>query len=216
GRNPLTINSLINNAVGNVTRDKSFSTRDLFRLGKRFRSLEPDAVEMLSLPAVNARINGAAVLRLKQPEATDVINHFLGRVPPAVPGGPAVSPSTVRVRVLNGSGSDGQASDAAAELQTGNFNVAGTGDADSFRYVDPVIRYGRGQQAKAQLLKTYVAGAAQLREDPTIRGVDLVLITGSSFGGIRPPTAGPPPGAPPLKPGAEAPTPKGGPAQPQC
>ncbi|MDQ3569554.1 MAG: LCP family protein [Actinomycetota bacterium] len=224
GRNPVTLNSLVGTAVKNVSIDRSFSESDLLRLSKRFRSLEPDAVEMLSLPTVDSRVGDAAVLRLKQPEARQVIDHFLGRdaepkaAQPGVGSVPNIAPNRVRVRVLNGTGTDGQAGKAAQELQGVGFNLAGTGDADRSGYTEPVIHYGRGQQEKAELLKAYLGGAAQVQEDRTIQGVDLVLITGSELGEVRPPTqAGRPTTVPTTKPAATTPTqPKGGPPQAPC
>jgi LCP family protein required for cell wall assembly len=193
GRNPATLNSLAGTAVHNVSIDKAFTTKDIFRLVRRFKSLEPDAVDMPSLPTTDARIGGLAVLRLKQPDAGLILDRFAGRKPPPPPAGSSpqstVLPNTVRVRVLNGSGIDGQAGDVARALQGVNFSVAGTGPADSYRYTASVVRYGRGQLSKAQLLQGYVGGGVQLREDRTLRGVDLVLISGRTFSGIAPPSA---------------------------
>ena len=224
GRNPITLNSLVETAVRNVTLDRSFSEGDLLRLSKRFRSLEPEAVEMLSLPTVDAHVGDAAVLRLKQPEARQLIDHFLGRKDRDADSGrraetvPDIPPSRVRVRVLNGSGVDGQASEAAKELADAGFNLAGTGDADGFRYTEPVIRYGRGQEDKAKLLRAYMTGPARVEKDDTIQGVDLVLTTGTDIGEIRPPsTTASTSTTAPTRPGATTPAqPRGGPAQPPC
>jgi LCP family protein required for cell wall assembly len=226
GRNPVTLDSLVDTAVRNVKLDEKFSTADIIRLSRRFKSLEPDSVEMLSLPTVDARVGEAAVLRLKQPEARLVIDHFLGRDPPPPPPGrpqvvPDISPSRVRVRVLNGSGAEGQAGQAAQALQTSGFILAGTGDAENDGYSESVIRYGRGQEDKAQLLKAYVGGGAQVQQDTTLRGVDLVLVTGSAFTGVQAPGKAAPTTTGPstttttvvgVIPGQS----KAGPAQPPC
>jgi LCP family protein required for cell wall assembly len=196
-RNPLTLNALIGKAVHTITVDSSFSTSDMTRLAKRFKSLEPDAVDMYTLPGDPASIGGASVLRLNQSQSKDVINRFLGidataaqsAASPA--GGPAslpkVLPASVRIRVLNGTGGAGQATQVAGDLNKAGFNVAGTGDADSFRYIQPVIRYGQGQKDKAAYLQAFVQGGAQVREDLTLRGIDLVFITGSDYAGIKAP-----------------------------
>lgn len=189
-RNPLKLNTLINRTAPNITLDKAFSTKDLLRVGKRFRSLEPDQVEMLTLPTVAANVGGAAVLRLKQPEAQEIIDRFNGRAPAGAPAPgalPSIPTGSVRVRVLNGTGAQGQASEVSGELSKLGFIVAGTGQADSYRYIAPVIRYGKGQLEKAKLLQAYVQGGAQLREDLKLQGIDLVFVTGSQFGGVRNP-----------------------------
>ena len=233
GRNPLRLNSLVSTAVDNVKIDKGFSSKDMLRLARRFKSLEPDAVEMLSLPTTGARVGGAAVLRLKQPDAGQILARFRGQPAQGPDGGdgrrapPApVVPNSVRLQVLNGSGVNGQAGDAAQALQAASFNVAGTGDADRFDYARSVVRYGRGQQAKARLLQSHVGGGAELKEDLSLRGGDLVLVTGTSFIGIRLPPASsagapapvPPPttAAPPPSPAPAPAVPKGAPAQPEC
>jgi LCP family protein required for cell wall assembly len=225
-RNPIKLNALIGKAVQTVTLDKSFSTKDIYNVAKRFRSLEPDQVEMLTLPTVPASIGGAAVLRLKQPEAGEVVDRFNNRTPATtkstLPGAvPNIPVGSIRVRVLNGTGTQGQASEVSAELSKQGFAIAGQGSADSFKYIQPVIRYGKGQLDKAKVLQAYVLGGAQLREDLTLRGIDLVLVTGAQFEGIRNPTA--PPASTTTtakkassttattKPGAKAPAP-----QPEC
>ena len=224
-RNPLTLNSLLGSAVHNLTIDNKFSQGDMLRLGKRFRSLSPDAVDMLTLPGDPVQIGGASVLKLHEPAADETIKRFL-LPPPLPPPGPpsSILPNSVRIRVLNGSGTAGEATSVAKQLQEGGFGVAGTGDADSFRYITPVIRYGTGQRDKAALLQSAMVGGAELREDPTLRGVDLVLITGSGLKGIRlgaqapaaaPTTTAPPAGGPAPTPGG-APANRGAPSQPQC
>ncbi|MGI8686426.1 MAG: LCP family protein [Acidimicrobiales bacterium] len=190
GRNPVKLNSIISSAVPNVKIDDAFSTKDILRLAKRFHSLEPDAVEMLPLPTVGVRERGAAVLKLKQPEAKEIIDRLTGTVPPApdpaqAAAPPKVLPGTVRVRVLNGTGADGQAGDAAKALARANFGVAGTGDAPSKSNPQTVIQYGKGQLPKAQLLQAYVDGRSRLVEDASLRGGDLVLTTGNGFVGIK-------------------------------
>jgi polyisoprenyl-teichoic acid--peptidoglycan teichoic acid transferase len=194
-RNPLKLNSLIDKSADAVTLDKSFSTKDIYRVANRFRSLEPDSVDMLTIPTTPASIGGKAVLRLKMPEAQEILDRFSGRPQPTsttvAPGAiPNIPPSSVRVRVLNGTGTGGQAGEVSGELSKAGFVVSGTGDADTFKYIQPVIRYGRGQRDKAVLLQAYVQGGAQLREDLTIRGIDLVLVTGAQYQGIRNPRGG--------------------------
>ena len=188
GRNPLRLNSIISSAVPNVKIDSAFSTKDILRLAKRFHSLAPDAVEMLPLPTVPMRERGAAVLKLKQPEAGLIIDRLIGKVPAAGPGGaapPAVLPGSVQVRVLNGTGADGQAGTTAQALEKANFGVAATGDAPSRRTPLTVIAYGAGQLPKAQLLQAYIDGPTRLVESGTLRGGDLVLTTGAGFSGVR-------------------------------
>jgi LCP family protein required for cell wall assembly len=192
-RNPLTLNELIGTGIKNVTLDNGLGTGDILKVAERFKSLSPDTVEMKVLPTVNfsTRIGGqpASVLKLKQPDADDMIADFTGRPrQQPVAGSDGLLPGAVRVRVLNGAGVGGVASKAAGDLGPSGvgFNIAGTGDADSFRYSRSVITYGRGQLAKAQLLQSAVRETPDLRIDPALQGTDVVLVIGSSFTGVRP------------------------------
>ena len=193
GKNPATLNALVGNAVKNVTLDDAFSAKDILRLAGKFRSLDPERVEMIPIPTIQTRVGEAAVLKLKQPDANEALAKFRGEPPPseAPTAVPNILPSTVRVRVLNGSGTDGQASDAATKLRDEGFATAGApGDADSAKYVKSVIKYAPGQLEKAKLVQAYVSGSTTLQEDRTAR--DIVLVTGADFTGIRTPGAAPP------------------------
>ena len=221
GRNPTTLNALIGNAVKNVTLDDTFSPKDIVRLANKFRSLEPDKVEMMSIPTFGTRVGGASVLKMKQPDASEVLARFRGELPAeGVPTSiPNILPGTVRVRVLNGSGADGQAGDAATQLKDQGFQISGSpGDADTSKYIKSVIKYPTGQLDKAKLLQAYVGGSTTLQEDRTAR--DLVLITGAEFTGIRNPTAAPAAttttAAPPRNGATTTTTTAPAPAQPQC
>ncbi|HET7487701.1 MAG TPA: LCP family protein [Acidimicrobiales bacterium] len=189
GRNPVKLNEIINSAAPNLKIDAAFSTKDMLRLAKKFHTLDPNAVEMLRLPTTGVRINGAAVLQLQQPDAREIVDHFLGRASEEAAAGqappPKVLPGSVQVRVLNGTGADGQAGAAAKALERANFVIAGTGDSPAKAGTQTIVRYAQGQQAKAQLLQAYVDGPSHLVLDTSLRGTDLVLVTGPGFQGIK-------------------------------
>jgi LCP family protein required for cell wall assembly len=221
--NPLKLNSLIGAVTAHnyLTIDNTLSTKDIARLGKRFHSLQPDQVAMFSLgPATTGvSIGGASVLLAKEPDAQAIIDKFNGATQASTAGQavPNIRPNLIRVRVLNGSGISGQAAKVATGLTTAGFNVADTGDAHSFTYSTPEIRYGVGQRDKALVLQSYVSGGARVVQDDTIQGVDLVLTSGTSFAGIRAPgtptssTSSTLPGPATTKPAS-----KGAPAQLAC
>jgi LCP family protein required for cell wall assembly len=185
--NPLTLNRLINIGVNNVTLDSAMSTKDIVTVARRFRSLDPDTVDMQTLPTTGASYTYAGDVQLiNEDEAQPLIDRMNGKAPP----GP-VRPSDVQVRVLNGNGGDGAASKAAFALRNIGFAVSGSGDADSFSYRQSVIRYGAGKEDKAQLLKAYLSAGASLEEDHTLGTVDLALVVGADYTGVRPSPAGP-------------------------
>lgn len=188
-RNPIKLNSLISAGIGNVKIDDALSTKDILNLGKRFRSLEPEAVEMLTLPTEGFKTRqGAAVLRLKPTETREIVNRFNGLTAPETPNGPVpnISPTTIRVLVLNGTGITGQAGQVQRALATAGFLSGGVGDAPGgFGKATTEIRYANGQLDKAKVLQAYLTNGAKLVLDNTLKGGDLQLVVGSGYGGVK-------------------------------
>jgi LCP family protein required for cell wall assembly len=180
--NPARLNRLVNVGLKNVKVSKSLDLKDVVNLGKNFRSLSPETLQQYSLPVTNTRVGAAAVLKImdKDKAAADKIFEVFRGTPPA--GAQEVQPSAVTARVLNGSGTTGQAGDTSAALQQARFTVSSPGT--TARTSRTVIRYGAGQQAKAQLLERYLVAGADIQEYPGLEGVDVVLVTGSDFAGV--------------------------------
>jgi polyisoprenyl-teichoic acid--peptidoglycan teichoic acid transferase len=199
-RNPVKLNALIGAGIDNVKLDSALSTKDIARIGKQFNSLEPEAVDMLTLPTDGFRTAaGASVLKLRASEAQTIINRFNGIGTTDAGSGPVpnIPPSTVRVLVLNGTGVSGQAGQVQRQLTKVGFGAAGVGDAPGgFGRAATEIRYGATQLPKAQLLRAYVVGGAKLVLDNTLKGGDIQLILGAGFGGVRPSLATTPTSAP--------------------
>jgi len=101
-------------------------------------------------------------------------------------GGPSAAPKAadVRVRVLNGVGSPGAASKAATSLTSAGFTIADKGDAPAIS-AKTSIMYGAGQLAKAQLLQASLVAPAVLKEDATLKAVDVNLVLGGDFAGVK-------------------------------
>ena len=188
--NPVKLNRLVNIGVRQVTLDSEMSTSDIGRLARRFRSLDPETVDMITLPTQPATRNGASVLVLEEEEAQRYIDRLNGKAPPD-PGSLGVQPADVRVRVLNGSGADGVAGEASGLLQDAGFNIADRGDADSYGYDRTVIQHAPGQLAKAQLLESFVQGSTVVEEDRTLRTVDVTVVLGASYRGVNAGVAAP-------------------------
>lgn len=188
--NPVKLNRLINIGVRQVTLDSAMSTSDIGRLARRFRSLDPETVDMITLPTRPVTRNGSSVLALQTEEAQRYIDRLNGKAPPD-PAALGVQPADVRVRVLNGSGAGGVAREASERLQDAGFNVADRGDADTYDYTRTVIRHAPGQRAKAQLLEGFVQGTTVVEEDRNLRTVDATLILGSGYRGITAGAAAP-------------------------
>ena len=209
--NPVKLNRLVGIGVRQVTLDSRMSTSDIGKLARRFRSLDPETVDMITLPTRPVTRNGASVLLLQEEEAQRYIDRLNGIAPPD-PGTITAQPADVRVRVLNGSGEDGVASKASTALQQAGFNIADRGDADTYKYTRTLIRHAPGQLPKAQLIQQFVQGATVVEEDRNMRTVDLTVILGSTYrgitaGGAPATTAAPPTGASKQAPATDAPAP---------
>ena len=197
--NPLQLNRLIGVAVRDVTFDSALSTKDLTALGRRFSSLDPDKVVLRTLPTDPADIDGKSVLKLQTARAQPMIDLLNGKapidgtattVPTSTTTAPAsgARPADVKVRVLNGVGTAGLAAKTATSLSGAGYVVADKGDAPALT-AKTTITYGTGQLAKAQSVQSTLLGPSVLREDATLKSVDVNLLLGADFTGVKP-TAG--------------------------
>lgn len=104
-------------------------------------------------------------------------NSAAGAAPKATPtrvSATAQSPGNVGVRVLNGSGRTGAASEMSDQLAPLGFDVRGVADASENRD-DTIIRYGTGEQDSAATLATMFPGAS-IQLDRTVKsGVEVIL-----------------------------------------
>ncbi|HZB71699.1 MAG TPA: LCP family protein [Acidimicrobiales bacterium] len=184
--NPVRLNRLVDVAIDTVQVDRGLGVDDIVELGERFRDLSPDRLQQYALNEFveNARTPaGAAVLELQDgPEVQAIFDVFRGE---PVDADRPVSPSSVTVQVLNGTGRPGEASTTTEGLSGAGFHTRPPGDEDSGG-ASTTILYASGQEAKADLVSRYlVAEGAVLREASGLEAADVVLVTGTDFEGIR-------------------------------
>jgi LCP family protein required for cell wall assembly len=171
-----------------LTADTQLSTDDVKQLINTFRKVDPNdpnSIQMVTLPTVP----DGAHLRPKQPDADAVIAPLLNWSS-ATPSSsvPSVSPSQVRVRVLNGSQKTGAAAAALAGLVHSGFLSGGSANAPS-QVNDTVVSYRPGNAAKAALVASYLRGIGSPVVDSTIKGADVVVTISAHFAGVHPPAA---------------------------
>lgn len=112
--------------------------------------------------------------------ATSSTTASTPQAPPTKVSATAQNPGNVGLRILNGTGRAGEATDISDRLTPEGFDVRGVADASENR-TDTVIRYGPGEQDSAATLAEVFPGAS-IQLDNTVRsGVEVIL--GSSFGG---------------------------------
>jgi LCP family protein required for cell wall assembly len=190
--NVTALNGVVGGVVSNLTVDSGFSQHLMLALARRYRNFNPSSLPTSTLPTYAATIDGADVLLLDKTQSQGAIDAWEGVAPSTstsstTPGSSSVSPSSVTVGVLNGSGVEHQASSAVDSLRSIGFNasISGTGSASSFSYATPVIEYAPGDQARAQLLQGDIIGGATLQTDSNLSPGTVLLITGASYGGIQ-------------------------------
>jgi hypothetical protein len=92
-----------------------------------------------------------------------------------------VAPSSIHVRVLNGTGEPGLAHRVAEDLASRGFIVDETTDADSTDYTESIVRYGTEKRESSETLAASVTGST--RQQDAALGSTLELIVGSDYSG---------------------------------
>ncbi|HEV3227267.1 MAG TPA: LCP family protein [Acidimicrobiales bacterium] len=169
-----TFTRLLNVAKDSVTIDQTLDRGDLFSLVQRFKALQPSDIESYSVPVRNYVTNGGAdVLLLDQNAAQSTLDIFRGVDPGQLQAG------QVTVKVLNGSGTAGQARDVRTALGAVGFALGSASNAPVAGQT--TIRYAPGSEAAADLLARHLTSPSALTADPTLDANHLVLVTGADF-----------------------------------
>jgi LCP family protein required for cell wall assembly len=176
----------------------------LLDLAQQMQAVTAGSIDFQTVPIVGDGRDeqGRSILELADEDALHEFFADLSAEPeapaaaPETPEPPATAaPSEVSVEVYNGSGTSGLAAEAAAALETADFVVTSTGNADSSDYDQTVIRHAAGDEALAATLAGQIPGAVtEVSEDASSGTVQLVL--GSDFTAVGQPTTPPAPTTP--------------------
>ncbi|HEX3621862.1 MAG TPA: LCP family protein [Acidimicrobiales bacterium] len=180
--NPLTLNRLISIGVDNLTVDQQMSTKDITNLARKFRSINPDTVDMATLPTTDAYVGDASVQLLDTKNAQEYLDRLNG----IDTSTSQLHPADVSVDVLNGNGLSASALKAASGLTQAGFKIVDTGDADTYSYKDTVVKYAPGRQAKAVLVRDNLVAGALIQSDPGLVTSDVSVIVGADYAGVVP------------------------------
>jgi len=172
--NPVTLNRLVSAGVDNVRLDRNLDASDLLALGRRFAEFDADDLVGYSIPSEPARRGAAQVEVPLMRQAEPILNIFRGL--PA----DAVTPAAISVVVLNGTGTPGQAADAAGALEAIGFDIVEVGTYPEMIGRTTVL-FGAGGEAAARRVARHVTGGAALVNDPQITTGEVVLVTGSDL-----------------------------------
>jgi LCP family protein required for cell wall assembly len=205
GLNPLTINSFIGAAVGNLTIDDTMSKSDLFNIATEFRGLPSSHFVTETLPTTEYVTSGGAdVLKMAEPYASEALLAFknLGLVAPRLPRTPPPASTTttqpteahnlVDVDVLNASTVGGIAATTASALSAQGFTVTGVGDAAApiQSGVASQILYGPSGYQAAVTLGSVLGGPVTEVPDSSLTGQHVSLLVAGSELTVNPPGTG--------------------------
>jgi LCP family protein required for cell wall assembly len=188
--NPVRIRALIQTAGENLRIDDRTSLPDLYRIGQRLKTFDPDRYEAYTVP--NEGISESPVI-LPDPGAMKVLFEAIeaNESPAEADGVPSIAPAAIDVAVLNGTFEDGAARAAARDLATAtdvgggpvSIDDAHIANAGRFDYVRSVIRFSAEEpeaERKARLVAAAVPGA-RVVGGRTPFGVDVAVVVGRRF-----------------------------------
>lgn len=205
---PSRIYAVVHDLARSLTTDSGLTLPTMVAIADSMKSLSASSVQFISVPVVpypgdtqaevqwaepgSRKLFRAVAHDTHLPKAAKKSKKHRSTSKPA----PTVSPSQVRLEVLNGSGTAGIAGTTSTQLASRGFTVTGTGDAPAFTYTDSVIEYALPSQLPAvTTLKAQIPGAQVKQVSSLQPGGTLSLILGSSFSGLSTPTAKPKPSA---------------------
>ena len=187
-RNPFTAKALLEKTVPDLVRDKGMSLQDFLALVRAFRSVDPAAVQMETVPTTPEVIYPQGVktdvLLLQASKAEPIFEKLRTFIPPQKPAAvPKIPPAQIAVQVLNGSGVKGVAASSKAALTAAGFADGGPiGDADRSDYALTLVRYVPGAEDKARVVASYLDGVGQLVALPSATGnAQVVVVLGRDF-----------------------------------
>jgi hypothetical protein len=128
------------------------------------------------------------VLYTKEPDASSLVARLQDFTANKAGATRTVAPSAIKLRVLNGSGNDGTAAGAIAELTRLGFVGAGTGNDARGSVAASEVRYKPGAIDKGKSVLEYLKPNARLVEDSSIKGADVVIVLGADFESIVEPS----------------------------
>lgn len=171
----------------NLTIDKGTNLRELYDIGRKFRSFDPENYEAYTVPNLGTARNEAGSVVLPDMPTMEFMFEAIknNESPAAAAGLPEVDVSDISVGVYNGSAEEGVAAAAAKDLEAA-INVGGkkvdvieVANADRLNYKRTVIFYdpdNEGAEEKARLIAAAVPDST-LREGDT-RRVDVRVVVG--------------------------------------
>ncbi len=163
--------SLLGIVKDNVRMDMPFGK--LYDLALGLRDVTPQMVHSLQLPADEGWIAGESVLFARDTARSVVAKYLVAGF------GSAFDPSTVHVRIENGSGTPGAASAIALFLRQRGFDVVQTGNAKTFDNSTTTIK-GHDQHVMGEVAKRLPIKNPKIAVG-RVDGVDVDIVVGRDY-----------------------------------
>ncbi len=177
-RNPGTLDQLIDVGLDGITVDDELTADDIFDIGTRFRSFDPDSLATYAVEGTPDTVGEAQILRLVEgPETEAILSIFRGS---EVEG---LEPQGVRLIVRNGTGTPSEGAEAAEVLRGAGFIANVSGDEPGGGADGTVVRHPPGQEDAADLVARWLVGGARLEVVEGAEGIEVV--TGTDWQGVR-------------------------------
>jgi len=190
-----------------VKRDPDLTFDDVKGLINSFRDLDPELIEMTTVPTDSAMRDGESVQLARQDETEALMRRLTFRaveadLPEFVPA------NEITIVVSNGSGERGWGAEVLDAFVAHGFVPAGEArDADSDDYRETEVRYAPGAGSKG-LTVAYMLDTANVRPAtvPLDVGVDVEIVVGDDWDALAAPVKEAPQTTPTTAPTAVAPT----------
>ena len=174
--NPITLNDLVASGVTSVQLDGGLSAGDLLAVGGAFASFDSDELQGFAIPSDPTRTSAGAEVELpNMREAEPFLNIFRGLPLDAL------SPQSIDVAVMNGSGVDGQATDAAGALQVVGFPITDIDTYSDEAVGRTMVRYGKDGESIARRVARHISGGSPLVYDANVEARSVVVVIGDDF-----------------------------------
>jgi LCP family protein required for cell wall assembly len=192
---PTKVSKVIGDVARNMTTDKGLDQARMLTIAEGLRHLTSQNVQFVEVPTQTYEPNPAWVQWTSQ--ASQLFSQVAHDT--TIPKAPAkkkpvataatVSPATVNVKVLNGSGLQGVAAEGSADLTSRGFNVVGSGNAQNFNYTKSVVEYGSPADLAAATTVKNEFSDVEILQEPGLAPGTIVVILGSDFTSLGAPTA---------------------------
>jgi LCP family protein required for cell wall assembly len=198
-KSPSKMLKVVGDVADAMTTDNTFDQSEMLQIADSLRGLTAKSVQFITAP-FGAYPQDPNRLEFQQPQANNLFHAIAhdtklpktrskSRSKSLRPGRGTTAavvdtPSKVSVQVLNGAGIHGLAGQAASDLTSQGFNIAGTGNAENFSFTNSVVEYAsNADRPAANTVAAQVSGAT-LEKNPSLMPGTVELIVGSNFSGL--------------------------------